>query len=142
MYSTHDLLALGNTITDEAMTAFLLSNIQGAVTPMQNIADDVCLPSSKLGFEWKFLVDGINMSMDNIADFPFTSNQYVFDKPCLVYKAGNSQFVRPHHLEQIKQLFPSYNYVQEKGSHHWMHISHPEESTNKLINFYKFVYNE
>ena len=31
---------------------------------------------------------------------------------------------------------------QEKGSHHWMHISHPEESTNKLIYFYEFVYNE
>lgn len=112
---------------DPSLRAFLLSNLQSSA----NIEG---------GFEWKFSIDGINPSIDSIADFPFCNREECYPGPVLVLKASDSTFVRTTHISTISTMFPSFTLATQRGAGHWLHAEKPEETTDKVAQF--FLFNE
>jgi pimeloyl-ACP methyl ester carboxylesterase len=112
---------------DPSLRAFLLSNLQS---------------SAKIdgGFEWKFSLEGIEPSIDSIADFPFCDSEQCYPGPVLVLKASDSTFVRTSHVSTISTMFPSFTMATQRGAGHWLHAEKPEETTDKVSQF--FAYNE
>lgn len=150
--STKDDVAelIAKKIRDESLLAFLLSSVQGAVTPVPRNSggssangsssnDDVCIPPAKVGFEWKFLLDGIEKSMNTICDFPFIDGEDSYDGPCLIYKASKSNFVKTSHLPAIKALFPCYRMIQESDVGHWLHVMKPDETATNICSFIRYA---
>ena len=119
---------------DESLVSFLLANIQGAVCdPKQRQT------SQQPSFEWKFLIDGISPSMGEIGGFPWSPQADRFNGPTLVYKAADSLFVRSSHIPLISSFFPSYTMISEKGAGHWLHIEKPNETTQKVAQFFNYL---
>ena len=130
--SKKDIGNILNDLQDDSLVSFLLANIQGAV----------CDPKQKAqqpSFEWKFLIDGISPSMKDIGDFPWSPNEDRFSGPALVYKAGDSLFVRSSHIQRISSFFPSYTMVSERGVGHWLHIEKPSETAQKVADFFNYL---
>jgi len=149
---------LAREIHDPSLAAFLLSSIGDVVCPVppkNELSDspapdsnEVCAPSKQLG--WKFLLDGIEPSIENVMNFPFgplTSGEGIggssafrsFNRPTLVYKGANSQFVKSRHLPILGSLFPSYFLLTEKNCGHWLHHEAPDETSQKVASFVKTV---
>jgi len=136
---------LNHHFSDPVLEAFLLSNIQPN-------------PSGH-GFTWKFRVEGIAKSIDNIRCFPLprslngvvgeravdehdkneggTSSTYreSYRGKTLIIKASNSSFVRTNHIPIIQQFFPSYILYTLKGAGHWLHMDQPDGSTEVVSKF-------
>jgi len=110
-------------ISDPLLSSFLISNLQSK--------------PSGIGFEWRFMVDGIASSRNLIEDFPDTDGKICMH-PVLILKGSRSNFVNSSHLSKIKQLFPMYTLATVNAGH-WLHSENPEESALKLSNFLQTV---
>jgi len=110
---------------DPSLRAFLLSNLQSSANPMG-------------GFEWKFSIDGIEPSINSIADFPFCNTESCYPGPVLVLKASDSTFVRTSHVSTISTMFPSFTMATQRNAGHWLHAEKPEETTDKVAQFFFF----
>ena len=84
--------------------------------------------------QWKFSVPGIVQSRENILKWPFESTES-FERPILIYKGGDSHFVKTSHLERVRQNFPLFTLQSLKGAGHWLHAEKPEETAEKIAEF-------
>jgi len=104
--------ALAETITDRAVRAFLLLNL--------NFPTDRAVAT-----QWQFGLAEIDAAIETLADWP-QPGQVRFDGPTLVVAGERSDYVRPEHHALIHALFPAARIVVLKQSGHWLHADNPE----------------
>ena len=111
---------LVSAIDDVSMVPFLMSNLQ--------------VDNSGV-LDWKFNLDIIVSSMEQVMDFPASTGPGVFNGPFLLIKGSKSNFVTSKHLNIIKQSFKHYSVVSIKDCGHWIHAEKPEEASEVLKTF-------
>ena len=109
-------------ITDPVLQQFLASNL----TPRL----------SEIGFEWKFLVDGIASSKQLIQGFPEEEGQETpYNNPALILKGSLSKFVKANHLPAIAKFLPLYTLSTIEGAGHWLHFDKPDAVAEAVAQF-------
>jgi pimeloyl-ACP methyl ester carboxylesterase len=99
--------ALGNTVPDAAMRAFLLQNLQLGATPA-----------------WRIGLAEIIADFADIEAWDAPANtQYV--GPTLFIAGATSNYIKPEHRPIIRALFPNARFVTLKNAGHWLHADNP-----------------
>ena len=109
-------------IEDAGLRAWLLMNLtQDATTKQVN---------------WKINLDGIHAAfLHSIAQFP--APQSVFHKPTLFIGGGDSDYIPVADHEQIRETFPTAEFVYVPGAGHWVHSQKPLEVCQLIVDFLK-----
>ena len=108
-------------VEDKTLQQFLMSNLQPR--------------SSGVGFDWKFLVDGIASSKERILGFPLSPDGPTsFSRPVLLLKGSKSRFIKSSHMAAISELFPLFTLATIDAGH-WLHQEKPEESASAIAKF-------
>lgn len=74
---------------------------------------------------WRFNLDILAASMDDIIGFPSVDAQ--FDGPVLFLTGGASDYVSDNHRPRILELFPNAEFLALEGAGHWLHAEKPRE---------------
>lgn len=115
------LNVIQKSIEEKSLQQFLLSNLQPR--------------SSGVGFDWKFLVDGIESSKERILGFPLSPDGPTsFTRPVLVLKGTKSKFIKSSHMAAISELFPLFTLATIDAGH-WLHQEKPDESASIIAKF-------
>lgn len=83
--------------------------------------------------KWKLNLDALADQMPHILGFPDISGQY--DGPTLFLSGATSDYVRPEHRSNIRQLFPKARFAKIPGAGHWLHAEKPREFEASLRAF-------
>ena len=99
--------ALKTAVPDDQVRAFLLQSL------------DVQTKT------WRLNLDVLERDMGLITGFPDVTG--TFPGPTLFLSGGASDYVRPDHRAQIKQLFPNAKFAKLPGAGHWLHAEKPRD---------------
>jgi esterase len=86
---------------------------------------------------WRFDIQGILQSRDAILDWPFDYNNesLKWEKPVLLLKGANSDFIKTSHLPQVGQQFPLYTLQSIGDAGHDIHAEQVEATTDAVSSF-------
>ena len=102
--------ALGATIPDPAIRAFLLQNL---------------VPEPNGNVRWRLNLDVIERTMAVIEGWPDLTADRVYPGPVLFVAGGRSGYIRPEHQPVITQHFPNARLVTVERAGHWVHAEEP-----------------
>ncbi|RZV99626.1 MAG: alpha/beta hydrolase, partial [Rhodobacteraceae bacterium] len=74
---------------------------------------------------WRLNLETLARDMDRIIGFPDITG--AFEGPALFLAGADSDYVRPGHREQIRDLFPNAVFAKLPGAGHWLHADKPRE---------------
>lgn len=86
--------------------------------------------STELSFEWKINVPSLSKNLDNI--FKEIATNKMFDKPVMVVRGANSDYVMDEDMENILELFPMANLATIANAGHWLHIEAEDAFCDQL----------
>jgi esterase len=123
---------LALSIKDSGIRQFLLQNLH--------------LENQSIGKQnsyWKFNLQVLKDSVQQITDFPFTlenssegnSKQYQYSAKTLFLSGQDSEYINDNNTEDIKHFFPGSKIVTVKGAGHWLHAEKPDVVKNILSAF-------
>ncbi|NNE51648.1 MAG: alpha/beta fold hydrolase [Sulfitobacter sp.] len=75
---------------------------------------------------WRLNLDALEAEMHRIIGWPEELTG-PFDGPTLFLSGGVSDYVRPEHRANIKNLFPAARFAKLPGAGHWLHAEKPRE---------------
>ncbi len=111
--------SLGLHIADYGTKQFLLKNIYWKDTA-NNVMD------------WRFNLKAISENYDEIrCPVPF----YNSNTPCLIINGENSNYITKHDQLDFKNRYPNSQFIELKGSGHWVHAERPVEFFNGVMGF-------
>lgn len=86
---------------------------------------------------WRFDVKGILQSRDAILDWPFDHSDETlkWEKPVLLLKGANSDFVKSSHLATLGKQFPLYTLQSIKDAGHDIHAEQVEATSDAVSSF-------
>jgi pimeloyl-ACP methyl ester carboxylesterase len=113
--------ALSKKIQDVPLRQFLLKNL---------LRDDSGM------FHWKMNLEVIEKNYAQINEELPRDHQ--FDKPTLIIRGENSEYIQEKDLPAINQLFPDAELATVKNAGHWVHVDAPEEFADTVLNFLSF----
>lgn len=108
-------------IDEVGLRQFLLSNLRRG--------DD--------GFQWRMNLDVIEEQYDEIAAAPELREP--FDRPCLIIRGGESDYIDADGRLKIQRWFPSADIVTVEESGHWPHSQHPEAFNTIVESFLQAI---
>jgi esterase len=88
-------------------------------------------------FAWKLNPGSLYKNLDNIMAGLDLSDAPVTGFPVIFLKGGNSDYLTPLDLPDIKKIFPVAEMVEIPGTGHWIHTDNPDEvilNIRKLLN--------
>ena len=109
---------LASEIPDLVLRRFLLKNIGR---------------NSEGGFFWKINLRGISENYLRLRD-P-VSAPAPFTKPALFIRGGNSNYLNPEDVPQIRKLFPQSEIQTIPNAGHWLHADRPAEFVKRVLKF-------
>ena len=110
---------LEDVVRDKMVRSFLVQNL---------VRDDA-------GFRWRINLAALDAGMDQIADFPIPDHHQSYSGPTLFVAGANSDYIQPHHIGDITQLFPAATVTHIPGAGHWLHAEAPEVFLRELTDF-------
>jgi pimeloyl-ACP methyl ester carboxylesterase len=113
---------LASAIEDAAARQFLLKNLARR---------------QEGGYYWKFNLPSIAANIREIMGGIESPTQ--FTNPALFIAGGRSDYVAPHDLPRIRELFPAARLVTISKASHWVHADAPDALFDEL---YKFLVND
>jgi pimeloyl-ACP methyl ester carboxylesterase len=87
----------------------------------------------QLAFRFNLAV--FNTKMDEIG-IPLPEG-FIFEKPTLFIRGGNSRYILDSDFENIKQHFPDSSIETIPNAGHWLHAENPADFYQKVISFLK-----
>ncbi|TDE47086.1 alpha/beta fold hydrolase [Flavobacterium rhamnosiphilum] len=84
---------------------------------------------------FRFNLEVFNRKMDEIG-VPLPEG-YIFEKPTLFIRGGNSRYILDSDFENIKQHFPDSSIETIPNVGHWLHAENPTEFYQKVSSFLK-----
>jgi pimeloyl-ACP methyl ester carboxylesterase len=87
----------------------------------------------QLAFRFNLAV--FNTKMDEIG-IPLPEG-FIFEKPTLFIRGGNSKYILDSDFDSIKQHFPDSNIETIPNVGHWLHAENPADFYQKVISFLK-----
>ena len=91
------------------------------------------------GFFWRINLDTIENYILEILQFPSELGQHQCRLPSLFISGSESPYMRPSYSEQIFHHFPVAELVMLKDAGHWLHAEKPEEFTNNVRRFIRYI---
>lgn len=82
---------------------------------------------------WRLNLSVLEREMPQIMGWPAVDG--TFTGPVLILSGGDSDYVKPEHRVDIKQLFPNASFAKIPGAGHWLHADKPREFEAVLRNF-------
>ena len=86
-------------------------------------------------FRWRINLSALADGMDDIADFPEPDNCRSFQGPTLFVAGAASDYIQPHHMAEIKRLFPNADIAHISCAGHWLHAEAPQLFLKELDTF-------
>lgn len=82
--------------------------------------------------DWRFNLDAITKNYDSIM---VTAPEFVSNRPALIIKGGNSNYISSADEADYKKRFPESTFVSLEGSGHWVHAEKPKEFFEAVLKF-------
>ncbi|CAM9509277.1 unnamed protein product [Chrysoparadoxa australica] len=111
---------LSRDIVDPMLRAFALTNLE---------------QKGDGSFGWRVNIESIYSSMSGLAQFNMDEAALSYEGDALFVAGGSSRYIRPQHLDQVKQLFPRYQLMTIRGAGHWVHADDPQATLDILKMF-------
>lgn len=109
---------LSEAIDDKGVRAFLLKALYRKPTG---------------GYGWRFDLDGIISSYDEIRQAPTFANTVA--APTLFVKGGNSDYIGPQDEQPIRTHFTQPSFKEIMGTGHWLHAEKPDVFASICLKF-------
>ncbi len=84
-------------------------------------------------FRWRINLPVLTEQIENVG--AEIHSLHAFGKPTLFLHGGNSEYIRPQDVPEIKALFPRATLTALPGTGHWLHAEKPEEFVAVLRRF-------
>ena len=111
--------ALAASVSDPALRQFLLRNLVSHGTRLQ----------------WRIDLEAIDGALPDLADFPPTAPEAVYEGPVLFLRGARSDYVAPGHEPRIRALFPTARIVTVEAAGHWLHAEQPATVSARIADF-------
>ncbi|MCF8233430.1 MAG: alpha/beta fold hydrolase [Bacteroidales bacterium] len=85
--------------------------------------------------DWRINFEGICDNMDELFDKVEVNNTY--EKPALIIRGGDSDYVTDEDIDQIKEHFTRAEIHTIGGASHWVHAEKPEAFNSLVLDFLK-----
>lgn len=113
---------LAESISNSSLRQFLLQNL-------------VPNPDKNPNYQWRINLEQIKHSLDDIRSWPTDLETKQFNKPALLVRGGNSQYVTDETIELTKKTLPQLQTETIPNTGHWLHAEAPNEFLEILHNF-------
>ena len=85
------------------------------------------------GFDWRINVPVLSQNMERvIEEIPLTK---VVEKPFLLIRGGNSNYVQDNDFSVLKQFYPNCTFDTIEGANHWVHAIQPTLFVESVVQF-------
>jgi pimeloyl-ACP methyl ester carboxylesterase len=87
------------------------------------------------GFRWRFNLEGIERSLENLSGFPVQLGHRHYPGATVFVCGARSDYVQAHDRWLIRRHFPRAQLVTVAGAGHWVHVEQPQRFLDAVSTF-------